>query len=115
MEEEIELRDWADDVHRLNELYRSGFLQGRELEDVNQMLVTPAREINEMDTENLNNTILGKNLVGKELESLPHNIWKRIRVLKEDGEIFLGTMEFNPSRINVEVNNGIIVDVISLG
>ena len=54
-------------------------------------------------------------LVGKELDTLPHNVWRNIRVMRKDGENFFGTADFQPLRVNVEVTEGIITDVISVG
>lgn len=38
-----------------------------------------------------------------------------IRVMREDGEDPAGTADFNPRRVNVEVNNGIITQILGIG
>jgi hypothetical protein len=38
-----------------------------------------------------------------------------VRVIVRDGESLPATMDFNPSRINVEVEDGKVTEVVSLG
>jgi hypothetical protein len=39
----------------------------------------------------------------------------RIRVMKRDGKFLVGTQELRADRINVEVTDGTVVSVLSLG
>lgn len=38
-----------------------------------------------------------------------------IRVMKQDGKNCMGTCDYNPGRINVEVRGGKIVEILGLG
>lgn len=59
-----------------------------------------------------------KNLLGKtidEAEEIANKVNHTIRVLKEDGQNLIGTMDLRGDRINVEVNSGKIVNILSIG
>lgn len=38
-----------------------------------------------------------------------------IRVVEEDGECFMYTMDYHPQRINVVVENGVIAKIVNFG
>ena len=38
-----------------------------------------------------------------------------LRVLAADGELFMGTMDINPRRINVALEEGVVVSIMKLG
>ena len=56
----------------------------------------------------------GKELVGKTLEEAK-KLNSNLRVLKQDGEARLHTQDFKPTRVNVEVEKGIVTKVVSFG
>jgi len=33
------------------------------------------------------------------------------RIVKQDGETFVGTDDFHPTRLNLTINNGVITDI----
>jgi hypothetical protein len=45
------------------------------------------------------------------VNELINNAGMDFRVMKRDGESFLGTADFNPERFNLEIENGIITNV----
>jgi hypothetical protein len=52
-------------------------------------------------------------LVGKRLEDVERKY--DIRVMSVDGKSMMGTCEYNPTRINVRVERGIITSIICVG
>lgn len=46
-------------------------------------------------------------------EAKEKGVW--IRVMREDNQRYVGTMDFRPTRINVEVENGKIIKVNGVG
>jgi len=53
------------------------------------------------------------NVVGKsapEAKKFLDNAGVRYRVVQEDGESFVITMEYNPGRANLTITNGMVVD-----
>jgi hypothetical protein len=47
--------------------------------------------------------------LGKTLEEV-NQMCSTVRVMTEDGEHFVLTMDYRPERLNVELENGIVVD-----
>lgn len=56
----------------------------------------------------------GKELVGKTLEEAK-KLNPKIRVIKQDGKSFMVTQDFQPTRVNVEVEAGVVTKVVSFG
>ena len=56
----------------------------------------------------------GRELVGKTIEEAK-KLSPSIRVIKQDGEARLHTQDFKPTRVNVEVEKGIVTKVVSFG
>lgn len=51
----------------------------------------------------------------KDAEVEAHALGYSIRALSVDGEIMMGTMDMQPKRINVSLNDGVVTSIGKLG
>lgn len=59
------------------------------------------------------NKLINKSIA--EARDYAEKIGMTIRVSKENGETLMGTCDYNTLRINVEIKNGIIIKILSIG
>lgn len=63
--------------------------------------------------KDLNDQLINKTLT--EAQEIAESQGYKIRVMKLDGDALFGTMDFNAKRINVEVADSFVIDVMGIG
>lgn len=80
----------------------------------------PNDDDDELDDETIELQDLHQILVGNELHFATdmlkdHDSVFIVRVMRKNGHNCIGTCDYNPNRVNVAIENGVIKSIISIG